>query len=99
MLQHFLSIADQIRADAVLRRIAQHNIDSWALTGGLAIRIHSITADMKSHIRSLNDLDFITARFEDIPETLGKDFFVPTRSPRRAAWPHNDAAAGCRCPD
>jgi len=39
MPQHFLSIADSTRADAVLRRLIQHNINGWALTGGLAVSV------------------------------------------------------------
>lgn len=74
MLQHFLSIADLTRADAVLRRLVQHNIDGWALTGGLAVGLHSVATGMEPNGRSLNDLDFVTERFEEIPETLGKDF-------------------------
>ena len=29
---------------------------------------------MEPNARSLNDLDFVVERFEEIPETLGKDF-------------------------
>lgn len=74
MLGQFLSIAESTRAEAVLRRLAQHRIDSWALTGGLAVGIHSIVTGLHSYQRSLSDLDFITERFEDVPKTLGKDF-------------------------
>jgi hypothetical protein len=74
MLQHFLSIADSTRADAVLRRLAGHNIDGWALTGGVAVGLHSAASGTEPHGRSLNDLDFVTERFEAIPETLGRDF-------------------------
>src|ERR1700744_3142855 len=71
---HFLSIADSTRADAVLRRLLQHNIGGWALTGGVAIGLHSAAAGMEPNGRSLNDLDFVTERFEEIPATLAKDF-------------------------
>src|SRR5215831_17491609 len=74
MREHFLSIADSARADASLRRLVQHNIGGWALTGGLAVGLHSVAAGMKPSGRSLNDLDFVTERFEEIPETLGRDF-------------------------
>ena len=74
MLQQFLSAADLTRADAVLRRLVMHNIDSWALTGGLAVALHSVAAGIEPNSRPLNDLDFVTERFEEIPETLGKDF-------------------------
>ena len=74
MLQHFLSITDSSRADAVLRRLVQHNIEGWALTGGLALGLHSIVTGMEPNRRPLNDLDFVAERFEEIPETLGRDF-------------------------
>ena len=74
MLRNFLSIPDSARSEAVLQRLAQHHIEGWVLTGGLAIGIHSVVEGMQSHGRSLNDLDFIAERFEDVPETLGKDF-------------------------
>ena len=74
MLQRFLSIADLTRADAALRRMARHNIGRWALTGGLAAGLHSVATGIEPNGRSLNDLDFVTERFEEIPETLGKDF-------------------------
>jgi hypothetical protein len=74
MLQHFLSTADLTRADAVLRRLVQHKIDGWAITGGLAVGLHSVATCIQQNGRSLNDLDFVTGRFKEIPETLGKDF-------------------------
>ena len=74
MLQHFLSIANSTRADAVLRRLVQHNVHGWALTGGLAAGLHSVAAGMEPKERPLNDLDFVTERFEEIPETLAADF-------------------------
>lgn len=70
----FFSGADSTRAEAVLRRLAQHRIDGWALTGGLAAGIHSIVTGLQSYERSISDLDFVTERFEDVPKTLGKDF-------------------------
>ena len=57
MLQHFLSIADLTRVDAVLGRLLQHNIDGWALTGGLALGLHSVATGSEPNGRSLNDLD------------------------------------------
>ena len=74
MLQHFLSITDLARADTVLRRLVRHNIDGWALTGGLAVGLHSVIKGMEHNGRSLNDLDFVVEQFDEIPETLGKDF-------------------------
>ncbi len=74
MLKHFLSIADSNRVAAVLQRLKQHNIQGWALTGGIAVGVHLVTSCIPSRTRSLNDLDFITARFDDIPETVGENF-------------------------
>jgi hypothetical protein len=74
MLQHFLSTAESTRADAVLRRLIQHKISGWALTGGLAVGLRSAAASMQPSRRSLNDLDFVIERFEEIPETLANDF-------------------------
>src|SRR5215472_7664083 len=74
MLQHFLSNADLTRSVAVLRRLVQHNIEGSALTGGLAVGLHSVATGMEPTGRSLNDLDFVTARFDKTPETLGRDF-------------------------
>ncbi len=48
--KQFLSIADSTRADAVLRRLVQHNIDGWGLTGGLAAGLHSVGAGMDGFI-------------------------------------------------
>ncbi len=83
MPQQLFSIADSTRADAVLRRLVQHNIDGWALTGGLAVGLHSVAAGMEPGGRSLNDLDFVTERFEKIPETLAKDFLFRHVHPRQ----------------
>jgi hypothetical protein len=54
--------------------LVQHKIEGWALTGGLALGLHSIVTGMEPNRRPLNDLDFVAERFEDIPETLGEDF-------------------------
>lgn len=66
----FLSVPDADRAAAVLRKLVRHNISQWALTGGLAIEIHCDSHD----VRPLNDIDFVAASFEQIPDTLAEDF-------------------------
>jgi hypothetical protein len=55
-------------------KLARHDIRNWALTGGLAFEIHGLNLGMRSSSRALNDLDFVTTAFSDIPETLAEDF-------------------------
>ena len=76
MLHEFLTPPDVDRASCELRKLARHPIQHWALTGGLAIEIHSRIAESAPHIRRLNDLDFIADSFESIPSALGQDFLV-----------------------
>lgn len=74
MLQRFLSVADANRASQTLRKLAQHNIHAWALTGGLAVEIHCLRRGCQPSVRALNDIDFIAESFDAIPESLGEDF-------------------------
>jgi hypothetical protein len=74
MILEFLSIADQDRALRSFRKLARHDISRWALTGGVAIEIHSARLRGKPSMRGLNDLDFITDSFDFVPETLANDF-------------------------
>jgi hypothetical protein len=83
MPQQFFSIADSTRAEAVLRRLVLHKIKGWAVTGGLAVGLHSVAARMEPIGRSLSDLDFVTERFEEIPETLARDFLFRHVHPRQ----------------
>lgn len=76
MLDEFLTAQDVDRASCVLRKLARYHLQHWALTGGLAIEIHSRFAKSGPHIRRLNDLDFIADSFESIPSALGQDFLV-----------------------
>ncbi len=58
----------------VLGKLARHDVRNWALTGGLAFQIHGLNLALPRSLRPLNDLDFITTAFSDIPETLAEDF-------------------------
>src|SRR5436309_15521362 len=74
MIHHFLCAADAERALTTLRKLARHDLSRWALVGGLAVESHCLRASPPPSIRRLNDLDFIAAAFDCIPETLAKDF-------------------------
>ncbi|MGH9719354.1 MAG: hypothetical protein ACRD8O_04025 [Bryobacteraceae bacterium] len=56
------------------RKLARHNIQRWALTGGFAIEIHRLRRGRQPSLRPLNDIDFITDSFDYIPGTLAHDF-------------------------
>jgi hypothetical protein len=62
------------RAARTIRKLAQHDISGWALTGSLATEIHSLRRGGKSIARPLNDIDFIAASFDCLPTTLARDF-------------------------
>ena len=74
MLRQFLSTDDAHRASHVLRKLARHSVESWALTGGLAIELHRLIHGHEPSLRPLNDIDFVVDSFDDIPETLNRDF-------------------------
>jgi hypothetical protein len=74
MLRQFLSPADADRALRTFEKLARHNVDRWALTGGLATEIHRVRRGCAAVPRVLNDIDFIAASFDCIPESLADDF-------------------------
>jgi hypothetical protein len=76
MLQEFLSGADARRALSVFRRLERHDLSRWALAGGLALEIHLLHLGARPATRVLNDVDFVTAAFDGIPETLADDFLL-----------------------
>ena len=69
----FFSPTDRVRAELTLRKIAMFDVSRWAITGGLAIEIHLYQHAAKSFIRPLQDIDFMTASFDKIPNGLAKD--------------------------
>jgi hypothetical protein len=75
-LNSFLSPDDAVRAERTLRRIALHTISGWAITGGLAIEIHLLQRGRELLMRTLHDIDFMTASFDGIPGSIGKELLL-----------------------
>jgi len=100
MIDRFLSAADVERATDTLRRLARHNIECWALTGGLAVEMHRWRRGPQSGGRVLNDLDFVAAGFPSIPESLAEDFLFrhvhPAEEPGRILLQFVDPAPALR---
>ena len=74
MIGRFLSARDADRALKAMAKLARHDISRWALTGGLAMEIHSLLRGRTRGVRILNDLDFVAETFACIPPTLADDF-------------------------
>jgi hypothetical protein len=74
MIQHFRCPAEAERVFNTLRKLAGHDLSRWALAGGLAVEIHCLRGGRPPSIRHFNDIDFVAAAFDCIPETLAKDF-------------------------
>jgi hypothetical protein len=70
-LELFLNSTDCARVTRTLRKLAAHDISRWALSGGLAIEFHILSRGGMSRPRPLHNIDFVTASFDCIPETLG----------------------------
>jgi hypothetical protein len=62
------------RAWKTLRKLSRHDISRWALAGGLAVEIHCSCDGVPTATRRLSDIDFVTASFDCIPNTLAADF-------------------------
>jgi hypothetical protein len=58
----------------IFRKLARHEIQHWALTGGIAFEMHAARLGLPAGTRALNDLDFVTPAFDSIPATLSADF-------------------------
>jgi hypothetical protein len=82
MLRQFLSVGDANRVLRILRKLGRHDIQGWALTGGLAVEIHRLSRGCHASMRALNDIDFLAESFDAIPETLGHDFLFRHVHPR-----------------
>src|SRR5262249_51453512 len=54
--------------------LAKHGIRHWALAGGFALELQSLSMGCRSSLRPLNDIDFIVESFDNIPSSLGDDF-------------------------
>ena len=74
MIPSFLTADDTDRVFRTIRKLAEHDISDWALTGGLAVEMHIQNRGHTPRIRTLNDLDFITREFEGIPTSLAGEF-------------------------
>jgi hypothetical protein len=100
MLQRLLSVADANRALQTLRKLGRHEIQGWALTGGLAVEAHRLSHGCQPSMRALNDIDFIAESFDAIPETLADDFLFrhihPRDPPNRTMLQFIDAESGLR---
>jgi hypothetical protein len=68
-----LNGADSARVARTFLNLARHEISGWALTGGVAIELHILRLGGEAIIRRLNDLDFVAASFDSIPETIGSE--------------------------
>jgi hypothetical protein len=93
MLERFLSLADASRVEQTLQTLMTHGIGSWVLTGGLAVGIHCLLHRRAGHIRPLNDIDFVTNSFDDVPDTLAQGLSVSSRTSIRSAR-QNHVAGG-----
>jgi len=74
--EQFLNPTDASRAIRILRKLGAHDITAWALTGGLAIEIHILLRGGPTAMRPLHDIDFLTASFDRIPESLGNGLLL-----------------------
>ena len=74
VIPSFLTADDTDRVFRTIRKLAEHDISDWALTGGLAVEMHIQNRGHTPRIRTLNDLDFITREFEGIPTSLAGEF-------------------------
>jgi len=72
----FLNAADSARVARTFLDLARHDISRWAITGGVAIELHILRLGGKPIIRRLNDLDFVAASFDSIPETIGSELLL-----------------------
>jgi hypothetical protein len=76
VFERFLAEADVRRVGTCLATLQRHGVAEWALTGGVAIELRLIELSGEVETRSLNDLDFATASFDTVPNTLGTEFLV-----------------------
>src|SRR4051794_25412074 len=68
--------AEATRLLKTVHKLARHDVYDWALAGGLAVEIHCARAELSSCRRPLNDIDFVAAAFDCVPDTLAGDFLV-----------------------
>jgi len=76
VLDLFFNAAESARVTRTLRNLSLHDISHWALTGGVAIEFQILHHGGEPITRQLHDLDFMTASFDSIPETIGNALLV-----------------------
>src|SRR6266702_855324 len=76
MFERFLAEAEIRHVGTCLATLRRHGVAEWALSGGVAIELRLIEQSGEVEPRSLNDLDFATASFDTVPNTLGTEFLV-----------------------
>ena len=74
MIPSFLTADDRDRVFRTIRKLAEHDISDWALTGGLAVEMHIQNGGHMPCIRAFNDLDFVIHEFRGIPTSLAGEF-------------------------
>lgn len=75
-LASFLSVTDAARASRVLRKLRQHGLQNFHLTGRLALETHRKSANCTVSRRPLNDIDIVVPSFVDVPDELAQRFLV-----------------------
>lgn len=73
MFADLLDPVDAARATNVVDEIRRHGL-RCALTGGLAVEAHLRARGQLTERRRLNDIDFVVAGFDAIPESLSRSF-------------------------
>jgi hypothetical protein len=76
MFERFLAEADKHRVGSCLTVLRRHGVANWVLTGGVAIEMRLVERGGPVELRALNDIDFATASFDTVPNTLGNIFLV-----------------------
>lgn len=99
-LDIFFDPADSARVERTFHNLALHDIHRWALTGGIAIESHILQRGGEPIVRQLHDLDFMTASFDTIPDTLGSKLLLrhvhPHDPPGKNILQGVDPATGVR---
>ncbi len=70
----FLTNSEADRLARAIRKLLRHDVSGWALTGGIAVELHCRIMGRPTQVRRLNDLDFITQDFAEIPASLAGGF-------------------------
>jgi hypothetical protein len=74
MLTQFLAAHDVERVERGWGRLLGHDVRAWALTGGIAVEVQLQRFGCLPVVRPLNDIDFVAAAFDDIPQSLADEF-------------------------